>query len=116
MQCFSLLGLNGAGKTTTFRCLTGDLQPSRGQILINGVLLEEALELSHPILSYCPQSHALDPNLTPEEVLTNMARIRGASGPRIKKVGLSCHQLPPLRVLELRCLGTDLKTLANTIL
>ncbi|XP_045104403.1 uncharacterized protein LOC123499934 [Portunus trituberculatus] len=85
-ECFSLLGLNGAGKTTTFRCLTGDLQPSRGQILVNGLLLEEALELPTPILSYCPQGNALDPNLTPREVLTNMARIRGASGPRTNKV------------------------------
>lgn len=85
-ECFSLLGLNGAGKTTTFRCLTGDLQPSRGQILVNGLLLEEALDLSTPILSYCPQENALDPNLTPQEVLTNMARIRGASGPRTNKV------------------------------
>ncbi|XP_050698245.1 uncharacterized protein LOC126986309 isoform X2 [Eriocheir sinensis] len=85
-ECFSLLGLNGAGKTTTFRCLTGDLRPSRGQILVNGLLLEEALELPRPILSYCPQSHALDPNLTPKEVLTNMARIRGATGPRTAKV------------------------------
>ncbi|MPC14328.1 ATP-binding cassette sub-family A member 1 [Portunus trituberculatus] len=67
-ECFSLLGLNGAGKTTTFRCLTGDLQPSRGQILVNGLLLEEALELPTPILSYCPQGNALDPNLTPREV------------------------------------------------
>lgn len=88
LQCFSLLGLNGAGKTTTFRCLTGDLKPSRGQILVNGLLLEEALELPRPILNYCPQSHALDPNLTPLEVLTSMARIRGATGLRTAKVGV----------------------------
>lgn len=109
LQCFSLLGLNGAGKTTAFRCLTGDLRPSRGQILVNGLLLEEALELPRPILSYCPQSHALDPNLTPKEVLTNMARIRGAAGPRTKKVGPACIQLPPLPLLGIYCLGTQLK-------
>ncbi|KAG0712029.1 ATP-binding cassette sub-family A member 2 [Chionoecetes opilio] len=84
-ECFSLLGLNGAGKTTTFRCLTGELRPSRGQILVNGLPLEEALDLSRPVLSYCPQSHALDPNLTPREALINMARIKGASGTRTRK-------------------------------
>ncbi|XP_066989286.1 phospholipid-transporting ATPase ABCA1-like [Macrobrachium rosenbergii] len=76
-ECFSLLGLNGAGKTTTFRCVTGELRPSRGQILINGQLLEEALAQPHPTMGYCPQSEALDPNLTPREALSVMALVRG---------------------------------------
>lgn len=76
-QCFSLLGLNGAGKTTTFRCLTGDLRPSRGQILINGIVLNEALSLPRPVMSYCPQNDPLDPNITPREALFIMALVRG---------------------------------------
>lgn len=36
-ECFALLGVNGAGKTTTFKSLTGDVQPSSGEIFINGL-------------------------------------------------------------------------------
>lgn len=71
------MGLNGAGKTTTFRCLTGDLRPSRGQILINGIVLNEALSLPRPVMSYCPQNDPLDPNITPREALFIMALVRG---------------------------------------
>lgn len=36
-ECFALLGVNGAGKTTTFKSLTGEIQPTNGQITINGL-------------------------------------------------------------------------------
>ncbi|XP_068225107.1 uncharacterized protein [Palaemon carinicauda] len=85
-ECFSLLGLNGAGKTTTFRCVTGELRPSRGEILINGQLLEKALAQPHPMMGYCPQSEALDPNLTPREALTVMALVRGFPKAEVSQV------------------------------
>ncbi|CAL4124859.1 unnamed protein product, partial [Meganyctiphanes norvegica] len=85
-ECFSLLGLNGAGKTTTFQCLTGELQPSRGKIFINGLSLNEALDSTSPLMSYCPQTHAIDPNLTPTEMLTVIAMLRGFQKNEIKTV------------------------------
>ncbi|CAH8468985.1 unnamed protein product [Dicrocoelium dendriticum] len=42
-DCFGLLGVNGAGKTTMFRMITGDLDPSDGQILVNGFQLNRNL-------------------------------------------------------------------------
>lgn len=36
-DCFGLLGTNGAGKTTTFKILSGEIQPTAGQCLINGM-------------------------------------------------------------------------------
>ena len=35
-ECFALLGISGAGKTTLFKCLTGEIYPSSGQLTING--------------------------------------------------------------------------------
>jgi ABC-type multidrug transport system ATPase subunit len=35
-ECFALLGVSGAGKTTCFKCLTGEVFPSGGNLSING--------------------------------------------------------------------------------
>jgi ATP-binding cassette subfamily A (ABC1) protein 3 len=35
-ECFAILGANGAGKTTTFKCMTSELQPTEGKIIIEG--------------------------------------------------------------------------------
>lgn len=35
-ECFALLGVSGAGKTTLFKCLTGDIYPSRGEVMVSG--------------------------------------------------------------------------------
>ncbi|XP_042241153.1 phospholipid-transporting ATPase ABCA1-like [Homarus americanus] len=126
-ECFSLLGLNGAGKTTAFRCLTGDIRPTRGQILVNGLTLEEALALPYPIMSYCPQTHALDPNLTSREALSIMALIRGFPQREIagvleqviKQLGLSGEDNTIIKQLSggtKRKLSTALTLLGNPLL
>jgi len=38
------LGANGAGKTTTFRMLINDLQPTTGDIFINGKNINTIVE------------------------------------------------------------------------
>jgi ATP-binding cassette subfamily A (ABC1) protein 3 len=35
-ECFALLGINGAGKSTTFKTLTCEIEPTEGEITING--------------------------------------------------------------------------------
>lgn len=36
-ECFALLGVSGAGKTTTFKCLTGEVTPTQGEVMINNL-------------------------------------------------------------------------------
>ncbi|CAH8577979.1 unnamed protein product [Schistosoma turkestanicum] len=76
-ECFGLLGVNGAGKTTTFRMITGDLEPSSGQILVVGHDLNRNLRKAQQSLGYCPQFDALLPYLTGKETLQLFARLRG---------------------------------------
>ena len=35
-ECFALLGVSGAGKTNCFKCLTGEIYPTQGDVSING--------------------------------------------------------------------------------
>jgi ABC-type multidrug transport system ATPase subunit len=35
-ECFALLGISGSGKSTCFKCLTGEIYPSLGNISICG--------------------------------------------------------------------------------
>ena len=43
-DCLAILGNNGAGKSTLFKCLNHILQPSRGQVLLDGI---DLLKLSN---------------------------------------------------------------------
>ncbi|OON21313.1 ABC transporter, ATP-binding protein, partial [Opisthorchis viverrini] len=76
-ECFGLLGVNGAGKTTAFRMLTGDLDPTEGDIFVNGFELKKDLRKAQQCMGYCPQFDALLPYLTGRETLQLYARLRG---------------------------------------
>ena len=54
-----LIGPNGSGKTTLFRCVTGEIAPTKGHI-------SHAADLR---IGYLPQGFELDPNLTIGETL-----------------------------------------------
>lgn len=56
-ECFALLGVNGAGKSTTFNCITGYDVASGGQVLLDGVNVNNYYKkphLMHKIIGYCP--------------------------------------------------------------
>ena len=42
-EIFGLLGVNGAGKTTTFRMIMGLLDPTEGEITLNGKKIDYSL-------------------------------------------------------------------------
>lgn len=53
-EVFGLVGPNGAGKTSTFRVLTTLMQPTYGEVFLNGVDAFEDIESARRIVGYMP--------------------------------------------------------------
>src|SRR5580693_24788 len=73
----SLLGPNGAGKTTMVRMLATLLRPDAGHASIAGHDVVTEADRVRRVISLTGQFAALDKNLTAEENLRLMARLRG---------------------------------------
>ncbi|XP_021514207.2 ABC-type organic anion transporter ABCA8A-like isoform X2 [Meriones unguiculatus] len=72
-EVVGLLGHNGAGKSTSIKMITGETNPSAGQVLLKGNSRRDTLGF----LGYCPQENALWSNLTVREHLELFAAIKG---------------------------------------
>ncbi len=53
-EVFGLVGPNGAGKTSTFRVLTTLMEPTYGEVFLDGVDVFEDLESARRIIGYMP--------------------------------------------------------------
>ena len=71
-----VMGASGSGKSTLMRVLGGQLQPDRGEVLLNGQSLYENLDALKRYVSYIPQEDAFDEQLTIGENLHFAAAIR----------------------------------------
>ena len=76
-ECFGILGLNGAGKTTLIKMLIGEMNPSHGQIFINGIDLQADFAKARRHLGYCPQFSYLPEFLIVEQCLELFADLKG---------------------------------------
>jgi manganese/iron transport system ATP-binding protein len=56
----ALVGVNGSGKSTIFKAIMGFVRPSRGEVRLCGMPVEEALKKN--IVAYVPQSEDVDWN------------------------------------------------------
>ncbi len=74
---YGLLGLNGAGKTTLMRMICTLMQPTQGQILLNGRDIFEMEGEYRKLLGYLPQDFGFYPEFTVEEYLHYIASIKG---------------------------------------
>src|SRR3989441_7205921 len=70
------MGASGSGKSTLLRVLAGQLQPTSGQIFLNGRSLYPSLDDLKKYISYIPQEDAFDEHLTIGENLQFAAAIR----------------------------------------
>ena len=75
---FGLLGPNGAGKTTLMRIIAGIVDASRGNVVVNGIPLENETckREAKAMLGYLPQELGLYPDLTARQFIDYMAVLK----------------------------------------
>src|SRR3982750_2342899 len=71
-----VMGASGSGKSTLLKVLAGQLQPTSGQVFLNGQSLYPNLDELRRYVSYIPQEDAFDEHLTIGENLQFAAAIR----------------------------------------
>jgi ABC-type Fe3+/spermidine/putrescine transport system ATPase subunit len=84
---FSLLGPSGCGKTTTLRLIAGFEQPTSGEVLLNGLLVNDRRPYQRNV-STVFQNYALFPHLTVQGNIEFGLRQKGLAGrkPRVDAV------------------------------
>ena len=76
-EVVGLLGHNGAGKSTIMKMLTGFIEPSEGEVLVDGMSILEEPELVRESIGYLPESPPIYPELSVLDYLFFAARMRG---------------------------------------
>lgn len=74
-EVLGFLGPNGAGKSTTMQIISGNLAPSAGRVLINGIDILDDPKNAKAQLGYLPEQPPLYRDLTVDEYLTYCARL-----------------------------------------
>ena len=101
-----LVGPNGAGKSTFMKLLVAALQPTNGEILVDGRPLAQAERDLKARLGYLPQEFGLYDELTVLQFLDYMAALKGIPRARaaieevIQRVNLSEKATAKIRTLS----------------
>lgn len=75
-ELIAIIGGSGAGKSTILNCMCGYLQPTQGEIFINGVNLYKNFDSLKKLVGYVPQSDIVYDNLTLHDMLMYTAKLR----------------------------------------
>lgn len=78
-EIIALLGPNGAGKTTMMKILTGFLEPSSGQVKIDGLDIETHRTEVQKRLGYLPENAPIYGEMLVQDYLLFAARMRGVA-------------------------------------
>ena len=75
-EIVGLLGPNGAGKSTTMNMLTGFIEPTEGEIIINGYDITKKSQKAKKQIGYMPEGVPLYNDLTVKEFVSYMADLK----------------------------------------
>ncbi len=75
-EVVGFLGPNGAGKSTTMNMITGFIEPTEGQIIINGKDISKKERKAKKEIGYMPENVPLYYELTVKEFVTYMAELK----------------------------------------
>lgn len=107
-EIVGFLGPNGAGKTTTMRMITGYLNPTHGQILVDGHSMADNPKKARRKIGYLPETPPLYPEMTVQSYLRFIANLRDVPareqklrvGEAIDKLGLQGREKQIIRSLS----------------
>lgn len=74
-ELFGFLGPNGAGKTTTIKMITGLIEPTEGEVAVNGINIWENPIEAKKLIAYVPDQPNLYPKLTGWDYLEFVASV-----------------------------------------
>ena len=75
-EMLCIIGPSGSGKSTLLTVLSGQREPTRGKVRLNGIHLYDRREQLVPFIAHMPQEEALNPQLTVREHLRHAVTIR----------------------------------------
>jgi ABC-2 type transport system ATP-binding protein len=105
-EVFGFIGPNGAGKTTTLRILASLLDPSSGEVRIDGLSVENDTEAVRKIIGYMPDHFGVYEGITVEEYLDFFASAYRIPAPRRKPMVDDVMALTDLGHLRSRMVST----------
>ncbi|MCU0751007.1 MAG: ABC transporter ATP-binding protein [Akkermansiaceae bacterium] len=100
-EVFGLVGPNGAGKTSTFRVLTTLMEPTYGDVFLDGVDVLEDLESARRIIGYMPDLAPVPSDLKVGEFLEFHANAYGL-GNRSQRLDRVAHCLEEVGLTDKR--------------
>ena len=75
-EIVGLLGQNGAGKSTTMNMITGYIEPTEGEIIVEGYDISKKPKKAKAQIGYMPEGVPLYSDLTVKEFVTYMAELK----------------------------------------
>lgn len=75
-ELIAIIGGSGAGKSTILNCMCGYLNPTQGEVYINGINLYQNFDSLKKLIGYVPQSDIVYDNLTLHDMLLYTAKLR----------------------------------------
>ncbi len=109
---YGLLGANGAGKTTLMRMLCAILEPTSGEVRLDGKDIVGMGPEYRDVLGYLPQDFGYYPTYTAAEFLSYIAALKGIprdhAGKRVNEV-LEMLDLTPVANKKIRTFSGGMK-------
>jgi ABC-2 type transport system ATP-binding protein len=105
-EIFGFIGPNGAGKTTTLRILSTLLEPTAGEVTIDGYSIELDTEWIRRIVGFMPEQFGVYEGVTVEEYLDFFGRAYRLSSTRREAVVRDVLELTDLGGVRMRMVST----------